>query len=104
MPYKSEKMKLNDLQDRRRKLTSQDIEDIKNLYVPYEFGAQKIATMYGVSKRTILRLVSPQCAETEKRYNQKNWRHYQVKGEDWAAVQRKHRRYKQELYLKGELK
>ena len=103
MPYKSEKIKLQGMQDRRRKLTDEDIEEIKKLYVPHVFGAQKIANMFGVSKRTILVIVSPQCKETVQKYNKEHWREHQQKGEEWSATMREHRRYKQELYLKGEL-
>lgn len=103
MPYKSEKIKLQGLQDRRRKLTDEDIAEIKSLYVPHVFGAQRIANMFGVSKRTILIIVSPQCKETVQKYNKEHWREHQQKGADWNEAMRKHRRYKQELYLKGEL-
>ena len=103
MPYKSEKIKLKGLQDRRRKLTDEDIEEIKSLYVPHVFGAQKIANMFGVSKRTIQVIVSPQCKETMQQYRKEHWRDFQRKGEDWAKTIRDHRKYKQELYLKGEL-
>ena len=103
MPYKSEKIKLKGTQDRRRKLTDEDIEQIKALYIPHEFGAKKIADMFGVSKRTIQIIVSPQCKETIQKYNTEHWREHQRKGEEWAKTIRDHRRYKQELYLKGEL-
>ena len=103
MPYASEKMKLKGLQDRRRKLTDEDIAEIKSLYVPHVFGAQRIANIFGVSKATILQIVSPQCRETRHNYIKEHWREHQQKGEEWNETMRKHRRYKQELYLKGEL-
>lgn len=104
MPYKSEKIKLKNLQDRRRKLTDEDIAKIKEMYVPNVFGAQRIANMFGVSKRTIQMIVSHQVKETVKQYRKEHWREFQRKGEDWNKVIREHRRYKQALYLKGELK
>lgn len=104
MPYKSEKIKLQGLQDRRRKLTDEDIAEIKELYVPHVFGAQRIANMFGVSKRTIQLIVSEQCKETRKKYIKEHWREFQRKGDEWSETMRDHRRYKQELYLKGELK
>lgn len=104
MPYKSEKIKLKPTQDRRRKLTDEDIEEIKKLYVPNVFGTQKIANMFGVSKRTIQLIVSPQVKETVQRYRKEHWREFQRKGEEWNKTMREHRRYKQELYVKGELK
>ena len=104
MPYKSASIKLQGLQDRRRKLTDEDIAEIKELYVPHVFGAHRIANMFGVSKATILQIVSPQCKETRQKYIKEHWREFQQKGDDWAEAMRNHRRYKQELYLKGELK
>lgn len=103
MPYKSEKIKLQGMQDRRRKLTDEDIAEIKELYVPHVFGAQKIANMFGVSKGTILAIVSPQRKETLKQYRKEHWREFKQDKADWAETMRKHRQYKQELYLKGEL-
>ena len=104
MPYKSTKLKLQGLQDRRRKLSDEDIAEIKALYVPHVFGAQRIANMFGVSKATIQNIVSPQIRETRHNYIKEHWREFQQKGEEWNEAIRKHRRYKQELYLKGELK
>lgn len=103
MPYKSEKLKLQGTQDRRRKLTDDDIAEIKRLYVPNVFGTQKIANMFGVSKKTIQLIVSPQIRETTYQYNKEHWREHQRKGEEWNEIIREHRRYKQKLYLKGEL-
>lgn len=103
MPYASEKMKLKGLQDRRRKLSDEDIAEIKNLYVPHVFGAQRIANMFGVSKATILQIVSPHCRETRHNYIKEHWREFQQKGEEWNETMKKHRRYKHELHMKGEL-
>ena len=103
MPYKSTKIKLQGLQDRRRKLTDEDIEEIKRLYVPHVFGAQKIANMFGVNKATILYIVSPHFKETRQKYVKEHWREFQQKGDEWNEAMKKHRKYKQELYLKGEL-
>jgi hypothetical protein len=33
-----------------------------------------------------------------------HWRDYQQKGDEWNTTVREQRKYKQELYLKGELK
>ena len=103
MPYKSEKIKLDGMQDRRRKLTDEDIAEIKEMYIPNVFGAQRIANLFGVSKGTIMAIVSPQRQESMKKYTKEHWREFQRKGDERNKAMRDYRHYKQELYLKGEL-
>ena len=60
MPYKAEKIKLNELQDRRRKLTTEQKETIKKLY---ETGIPSLRTLvadFNVSKKTIQLIVNPE--------------------------------------------
>lgn len=59
--------------------------------------------MFGVSKKTVLLIVNPESAANAKRYRKDNWKQWQRKGEEWNAIQREHRHYKQELYLSGKL-
>ena len=103
MPYKSTQIKLQGMQDRRRKLTDEQRREIKRIYETGVCGTRPLAKQFGVSKRTIQLIVSPQCKETIQQYNKAHWRDHQRKGEEWAQTMREHRRYKQELYLKGEL-
>lgn len=104
MPYKSSSIKLSEKQDRRRKLTSEQREEIIAIYAKGNASWQSLADKYHVSKKTIGLIVSDVAKATQKRRNKECWRNYQQKGEEWAKVIREHRRYKQELYLKGELK
>lgn len=103
MPYKSEKIKLSETQDRRRKLTDEQKEEIKRIYAEGKCGTRPLAREYGVSRSTIQVIVNPAIAQRHHDYRAKHWRDYRPTKEEWAATIREHRHYKQELYLKGEL-
>ena len=106
MPYKSEKIKLDPSQDRRRKLTDEQKREIKQIYESGVCGTRPLAQQFGVSRRTIQFIVDEgkkqRCAEQFKQ-RRKDGRYKPTK-EEWAETIREHRRYKQNLYLKGELK
>ena len=103
MPYKSEKIRLQGLQDRRRKLTDSQKEEIKDKYSTGEYSLNALGGIYGVSKKTILLIVNPNSAEKAKEYQKENWREYQQTKEERTRITREHRRYKQSLYVRGEL-
>lgn len=103
MPYKSEKMKLTPTQDRRRKLTDEQKEEIKKIYAEGKCGTRPLAKQFGVSKSTIQIIVNPNIAANRQQYRKEHWRDYRPSKEEWAKTMREHRHYKQELYLKGEL-
>ena len=106
MPYKSEKIKLDPSQDRRRKLTDEQKREIKQIYESGVCGMRPLAQQFGVSRRTIQFIVDEEkkqrCAEQFKQ-RRKDGRYKPTK-EEWAKTVREHRQYKQNLYLKGELK
>lgn len=104
MPYKSEKIKLNDAQDRRKKLTVEERKEIKELYSTGNYSLNGLAKKYNVSKKTILLIVNDESAERARQYRKEHWHEWQRKGEEWNKIVKEHRKYKQELYLKGELK
>ena len=103
MPYKSSGLKLSGLQDRRRKLTDEEIEVIRHRYEAGQGSYRSLAQEFHVSKDTIALLVSPQRAAYMREYRKDNWRKYADR-EKLTGATREHRRYKQELFLKGELK
>lgn len=103
MPYKSEKIKLSETQDRRRKLTDEQKEEIKRIYKSGVCGTRPLAKQFGVSKSTIQTIVNPKRAERIKQRNKEHWRDYRPSKEEWAKTIKEHRHYKHELYLKGEL-
>ena len=104
MPYKSEKIKLDPRQDRRRKLTEEQKAEVRSIYKSGVCGTRPLAEQFGVSRSTIQVIVNPHIAERHKRRAKEHWRDYRPSKEEWAATIREHRHYKQELYLKGELK
>ena len=104
MPFISSGIKLNELQDRRRKLTDEQKQDIKRLYSSGTYSLRKLAKRFGVDKSTILIIVNPHRAKEVKRRIKEHWRDYVPSKKQKAEITREHRRYKQELYLKGELK
>ena len=103
MPYKSSNIKLSEKQDRRRKLTDEQKDEIKKIYTEGKCGTRPLAKQFGVSRSTIQILVNPERAKAVKERNKTHWRDYRPTKEEWAATMREHRRYKQELYVKGEL-
>ena len=104
MPYKSEKLKLPPEKDRRRKLTDDQKEEIKRIYATGVCGMRPLAKQFGVSRTTIQIIVNPEMAEAIKQRSKKHWRDYRPSKEEWAETVKEHRRYKHELYKKGELK
>ena len=104
MPYISEKIRLSETQDRRRKLTTEKQEEIRELYATGLYSWTQLAGMYGCSKSRIGQIVNPERDAKVKARMKKHWRDYQQKGEEWNRIQKEHRDYKQQLYLKGELK
>ena len=104
MPYKSEKIKLKGLQDRRKRLTDEQREEIKGLYGTGSFSLNDLAKRFNVSKKTILLIVNNESAEKAKKYRQEHWKEWQRTGEEWNETVRKYRKYKQELYKEGKLK
>lgn len=104
MPYKSEKIKLNEKQDRRKRLTEEQRKEIRELYGTGLYSLNGLAKRYEVSKKTILLIVNENSAEKAKQYRKEHWKEWQRVGEKHNEAIKKTRRYKQELYLKGELK
>jgi len=104
MPYKSEKIKLSREQDRRIKLTETQREEIKKEYSTGLIGQRPLAKKYGVSRGLIQIIVNDEIAEKKKQYSKDSWKKYQLSKEERNKVSREYRRYKQNLYNKGELK
>ena len=104
MPYKSEKIKLNELQDRRKRLTDKQREEIERLYGTGFYSLNDLAKKYNVSKKSILLIVNKESAEKAKQYRKDHWREWQRVREEHNEAIRKTRKYKQELYKQGKLK
>lgn len=104
MPYKSSSIPLSESQDRRRKLTDAQREEILHRYNTESIGTRPLAKEYGVSRSLIQVIVNPAIAERKKQRIKEHWRDYRPNKEEWAKTMREHRHYKQELYLAGKLK
>lgn len=103
MPYKSQKIRLSPSQDRRRKLTEEDKDVIRHRYKIGDGSQRSLAREYGVNKSTIAIIVNPERANYVKQRTKEHWKDYRPSKEEWAETMREYRRYKQDLYLKGEL-
>lgn len=104
MPYKSEKIKLKGLQDRRKKLADKQRETIRELYGTGLYSLNDLAKKYNVSKKTILLIVNKNSAEKAKQYRKEHWKDWQRNTEERNKAIMNTRKYKQELYKSGKLK
>ncbi len=104
MPWKFEKIKLSETQDRRRKLSNEQKNEIKDLYGTGRFSLNDLAKRFEVSKKTILLTVNPESKRKNDEYLKKHWKDFQQDKEERLKASKKTRHYKRELYIKGELK
>lgn len=104
MPYKSEKIKLKGLQDRRKRLTDEQRKEIKELYGTGFYSLNDLAKRFNVSKKSILLIVNSDSAEKAKQYRKDHWKEWQRKGEEHNKAIKNTRKYKHELYKEGKLK
>ncbi len=104
MPYKSEKIKLKGLQDRRKRLTDEQRKEIESLYKTGAYSLNGLAKMFEVSKKTILLIVNKDSADRAKQYRKDHWKEWQRHGEEHNKAIQNTRKYKHELYKNGELK
>lgn len=103
MPYKCESIKLTGLNDRRRKLTDEQIAQAKLIRENTGAGWRTIAKQFGVSKGSIQRWCDDRKRQQIHDYNARTWKNHQQKGEEWNETMREHRRYKQKLYVDGKI-
>lgn len=103
MPFRSEKIRLPETLDRRVKLTVAQKAEIRHRYLAGGCSLRSLAAEYGVSHKSILLIVNPDSKARNDRRIKEHWRDYVESREKHAAVVREHRRYKQDLLLKGEL-
>lgn len=105
MPYKSEKIRIdNTMYDRRRKLTQEQKEEIKAIYLTGVCGTRPLARQFGVSRSLIQVIVNNEIAKKKKQYVKDNWKKYVADKKEHAKITREHRQYKQKLYLENKIK
>lgn len=104
MPYKheSEHIKLVGLQDRRRKLTDEQKEEIREKRKQGK-SLNTLAKEYNVSKKLILITVNPESKAKQEKYVKEHWREFRQSPEHCREAVRKTRRYRQELMTSGKL-
>lgn len=106
MPYKFEKTAINNPEhDKRVKLTDEQREEIRNEYALGNLSQRGLAQKYGVSRRLIQFILSPEKLEKAKNdfaERQKDGRYYSK--EKQREYIKKHRDHKKDLVSKGLLK
>lgn len=103
MPRKSDSKPIeNEKLDRRVKLTSEDKENIKLTAETGNYSQRQIASMFGVSRRTIQFILDPEKLEENKKRRKERggWKQYYDK-EKHSQSMKEHREYKKELNKKG---
>lgn len=96
-----EKYSLGVKYDRRRKLSDQQKEEIKELYKTGCYSYRTLAEKYNVSKRTINNIINPIMAQKSKDRIKKHWRDYQLHGKNRNKQMREYRHYKKFLLNNG---
>jgi DNA-binding CsgD family transcriptional regulator len=102
VPYKHTDKKIPAKLDRRRKLTEAQKDEIRSL--KGKESSRALARMFNVSRRTIQYILDPAKLEANKKAREARGgsKQYYDKQKN-TKYMREHRRYKQQLALKGEL-
>lgn len=105
MPYKHNTKLIPEKYDKRVKLSSEDKKLICRLYLTGKYSQRKLAKQFNVSRRTIQFTLNPnkRRANYQNRVANGGSKQYYNKEEHTKAM-RKHRQYKQELYINNKLK
>ena len=106
MPYKSEKIKIQQTEyDRRIKLTEHQKEEIKKKWATGLATKRGLARDYGVCPRTIDFLLNPdKLEENKKRRAERGGTKIYYNRENHRKSMSKTRKYKQELYIENKIK
>lgn len=98
MPYKvdTDRIKLSDTQDRRRKITDKQRDEIRTLYAN-GCSIRSIARQYCVYPRTISVICKPETRAALREYTKEHWREFQQPKERRTAATRETRRYRQRV-------
>lgn len=97
MAYKTEKMRLPEHLDRRRKLSTDEKLEIRNKYVMPGASQRKLASEYKVSRRLIQFIVDP----TKYQANRLVSKPKKYTKEERARINRESRQYKNRVLLGG---
>lgn len=100
MPSKIDSIPINnELFDKRVKLTFNQKQEVIYIREKQQISYQKIADMFGVSKRTIIFICKPETLQAclDKREERGGWKQYYDKEKHCTTI-KKHREYKAELF------
>lgn len=106
MPYKSEKIIIDHtINDKRIKLTDEQKEKIKEEYATSLISQRALAKKYNVNRKTIYNILHPDKyqAQLDANKEEKHSVKYYNKEKHKEYI-KKHRRYKQNLYVNGIIK
>ena len=106
MPFKSEKIKIEFTEkDKRIKLTDEQRKKIKEDYATGLISHRGLAEKYKVSHKTIYNILhEDKYQEQLERYKEEKHSKQYYDKEKHKDYIKNHRRYKQELFVKGEIK
>jgi hypothetical protein len=102
MPAKIDKIRINvelgEEFDRRKKLTSEQRQEIKELYETGEYTQRELGRLYGVDRRVIANCVNP---EKAKLWNKNNYKSKKSKGVNYykSDKMKEHRDYKRSIQI-----
>lgn len=105
MPFKSEKIIIAKTSfDKRVKLTDEDKELIRKIKAEENLSQRALARQFNVSRRLIQYVLDPEKLTENKRLREERGgsKQYYDK-EKHREYMKDHRRYKQDLYIKGEI-
>lgn len=100
-PYaKAQTIRLEGMEDRRRRLTEEQKKEIREIYAKGDIGMRPLARMFGVSRSLVAILVNPERAESVKARIKAHWKDYRRKyGKAYAAASARHtKNYKYKIY------
>lgn len=101
MPYRSERIRLPEALDRRRRLSYADKAEILRRYKAGGCSLQSLATEYGCSKKSVLLVVNPESKARNDRRIKEHWRDYVPGKDERNKITREHRAYKYGLMVQG---
>jgi hypothetical protein len=87
VPYKSEKIPLNEKQDRRRKLTAEQKGEIIALYGTGLHSLRSLGRQFGVDKSYIAILVNPERAAVVSQRMKEHWRDYATTNKNFIRME-----------------
>ena len=103
MPFKSEKIKLPQEYDRRRKLTDDQKDEIRHKHSTGFYSLNNLAKEYNVSKKMVLLIVNPESKRKNDERIKEHWKDYQPTPDERNRIMKEYRQYKHNLHKQGKI-